>query len=135
MKRNVSHRREKILEALRKTKMHPTAEWVYEQVKGTIPDLSLGTVYRNLRILGEEGLLRVIHSDEGKDHFDGDINPHHHLLCEECGRVFDYFSEANVNLIEDIEKNTGFIVKRDGLKLSGVCCECHKEHKNNKHLK
>jgi Fur family transcriptional regulator, peroxide stress response regulator len=124
MKRNNSIRREKILETLRTTKMHPTAEWVYEQVKMDIPDLSLGTVYRNLKILAEEDRVRVIHSDEGKDHFDGFVEPHHHLICRKCGKVLDYHADENLDLLEQIQEETGFVADSEGIKITGLCENC-----------
>ncbi|MDX9754723.1 MAG: transcriptional repressor [bacterium] len=124
MKRNSSIRREKIAEALGRTRSHPTAEWIYDQVKQEIPDLSLGTVYRNLKILVEEGRARVIHAEDGKDHFDAHVEAHHHLICKQCGKVVDYYTSEETGLAQRIETDTGFLIDSDGLKLSGFCKDC-----------
>lgn len=124
MKRNSSIRRQKILEAVQSAHSHPTAEWVYDRVKQEIQDLSLGTVYRNLKILAEEGLVRVIHSSDGKDHFDGQVEPHHHLICEQCGKIMDYHSPQRFRFLEAVEKKTGFTISSSGLRLTGLCKEC-----------
>jgi Fur family peroxide stress response transcriptional regulator len=87
--RKHSRKREAILKVIRSTGSHPTARWVYEQLKPRIPDLSLGTVYRNIGIFREEGKVLSLGVVNGEEHFDGVIAPHPHGVCECCGKVLD----------------------------------------------
>jgi Fur family peroxide stress response transcriptional regulator len=89
VERKHSKKRDAILEAIRSTRSHPGAQWVYEQLKPVIPDLSLGTVYRNINFFQQEGLVVSLGVVHGEERFDGDVNPHPHLVCRHCGRVAD----------------------------------------------
>ena len=84
-----SPKREAILQCLRSTTCHPSAEWVYSQLKPRIPDLSLATVYRNLARFRAEGAVQVIGCVDGEDRYDGDTAPHGHFVCRTCGAVID----------------------------------------------
>lgn len=84
-----SPKREAILQCLRSTTYHPSAEWVYSQLKPQIPDLSLATVYRNLARFRSEGAVQVIGSVNGEDRYDGNVVPHGHFICRACGAVLD----------------------------------------------
>ena len=86
-KNRQSKHRERILELLRSTDTHPTADWVYDQLKKEYPQLSLGTVYRNLTILLEMGLAKKIHFGSTYDRFEAKTEPHYHLICESCGKI------------------------------------------------
>lgn len=80
-----SPKRDAILQCLRSTTCHPSAEWVYSQLKPRIPDLSLATVYRNLARFRAEGAVQVIGCVDGEDRYDGDTAPHGHFICRTCG--------------------------------------------------
>ena len=82
-----SRKREAILNAIQSTDCHPSAEWVYQTLKPTHPDLSLGTVYRNLVLFQQQGLIQSIGVVKGQERFDGCIAPHSHLICTCCGAV------------------------------------------------
>ncbi len=82
-------KRDAILTCLRQTKTHPTADWIYNQLKPQIPDLSLGTVYRNLTLFKQQGLVRSLGTVDGVERFDGDTHPHVHFICRCCGSVQD----------------------------------------------
>ncbi len=87
--RKHSRKREAILGALRSTKTHPSAEWIYAQLKPLYPDLSLGTVYRNLSLFREEGRIISVGTVNGQERFDADTSPHAHFVCDRCGAVID----------------------------------------------
>ncbi|MFP3091256.1 transcriptional repressor [Treponema sp. TIM-1] len=89
VERKHSKKRDAILEAIRSTTTHPGAQWVYEQLKPVIPDLSLGTVYRNITFFQQEGLVVSLGVVNGEERFDGEVKPHPHLVCRRCGRVAD----------------------------------------------
>ena len=84
-----SKKREAILEAIRSTDTHPTADWVYQTLKPTHPDLSLGTVYRNLNFFREQGTIRCVGVVKGQERFDANTHPHTHFVCDGCGAVID----------------------------------------------
>lgn len=84
-----SRQRESIKEYLSTHFTHPTAERIYLDLRKEFPNISQGTVYRNLNLLAEQGEILRISSGNGPDHFDGNIHPHCHFLCKECGTVLD----------------------------------------------
>jgi len=87
--RKFSAKREEILKQLQSTKTHPGAYWVYEQLKSRIPDLSLGTVYRNLNVFCKEGKILSLGVVKGEERFDGISSPHPHFICSCCGTILD----------------------------------------------
>lgn len=87
--RKHSRKRDAILECVRGTTCHPSADWIYAQLKPQIPDLSLGTVYRNLAMFRAEGTIDSVATVEGVERFDGRTDPHSHLVCTGCGAVID----------------------------------------------
>ena len=84
-----SRQRESIKEYLMSTKEHPTADMVYLHVKQEFPNISLGTVYRNLNLLADIGEIIKISTLNGGDRFDGTTTPHYHFFCTDCGAVLD----------------------------------------------
>ena len=84
-----SRQRECIKEFLTNRFDHPTAETIYLNVKKEFPNISLGTVYRNLSLLTNQGIIRKLSTGIGPDRFDGNTSPHYHVLCIECGSVLD----------------------------------------------
>ena len=83
--RKYSRQRESIKDFLATRKDHPTADMVYQNVRRQNPNISLGTVYRNLTLLAESGEINRLNMGDGVDHFDADTSPHYHLLCTKCG--------------------------------------------------
>lgn len=84
-----SRQREAIKEFLMERKDHPTADMVYLGLLDKFPNLSLGTVYRNLTLLSDTGEINRLRLGDGVDHFDGNTMPHYHFICEKCGKVMD----------------------------------------------
>jgi Fe2+ or Zn2+ uptake regulation protein len=119
-----SRQRERILELLRNTTEHPTADWLYRELKKEIPGLSMGTVYRNLRILEEQGAIRKLPAGSTFDRFDADRSPHSHLICERCGRICDVRLPREANLDSDAERESGFTVTRHRIEFFGLCRSC-----------
>lgn len=119
-----SRQRERILETLRSTKSHPTAGWVYDELKRDYPELSLGTVYRNLNILRELGLVNVLRSGSTFDRFDADTSPHYHFVCEECGKVDDVELSVDLDLESKVSSLMGRVVTGHRLDFFGLCPNC-----------
>ena len=131
MKReNFSRKREAILQKIRGSHIHPTAEWVYQELKNEYPDLSLGTVYRNLTRFKEDGTIRSLGVINGQEHFDGELNAHDHFLCVECGQILDLARPAFLEeIIEHLEKTGNLVVRSYDLLLRGTCPACCKKQK------
>jgi Fur family peroxide stress response transcriptional regulator len=126
-----SSQRDAILRVVKNTNSHPGADWIYEQVKKEIPNISMGTIYRNLRLLVNTGEVKEINIPGIPSRFDGSTNDHHHLLCENCGRIFDLDESIDFDMKARIFKKTGFKTKVQHLKFIGLCADCQKEQKNN----
>ena len=131
MKReNFSRKREAILQKIRGSHIHPTAEWVYQELKNEYPDLSLGTVYRNLTRFKEDGTIRSLGVINGQEHFDGELNAHDNFLCVECGQILDLARPAFLEeSIEHLEKTGNLVVRSYDLLLRGTCPACCKKQK------
>ncbi len=122
---NFSKKRAAILSVLRETDTHPTADWVYAQLKPLYPDLSLGTVYRNLKRLCGTGKAASLGTVNGKERFDGCVAPHAHFVCESCGAVTDvpedFFGPEELKGISDY---TGCQVTSASVVFHGLCKAC-----------
>lgn len=125
-----SKKREAILEVIRGTCVHPSADWVYQQLKPDYPDLSLGTVYRNLAAFRQEGIITSVGVVKGQERFDAVTQPHSHFVCTECGGVEDLCQlEQPSELIHMAGEMYGLRVDRYQLTLEGVCKDCLKKDK------
>ena len=97
-----SHQREIIRQSLLKRCDHPTADEIYSSVREDCPSISLGTVYRNLSLLADRGDILRINIGDGLVRFDGNVEPHYHFVCKDCGAVEDIFiDELPINKIAD----------------------------------
>ena len=120
-------KRDAILTCLRETTEHPSAEWVYSQLKQEIPDLSLGTVYRNLSLFKEQGLITSLGTVNGVERFDANTDPHVHYICTGCGRVLDLHQlRVPEELNQAAAMNSGGEVTGCQLTFTGVCGQCAK---------
>jgi len=123
-----SKKREAILSAICSTDCHPSAEWIYQTLKPSHPDLSLGTVYRNLAFLQEQGAIQSIGVVSGQERFDGTAIPHSHFICTEFGCVLDlHHPEPNDNLNQEVEREYGLCIDRHELTFYGRCTHCQKK--------
>ncbi len=124
MIRKRSKEKQAILQFLRTTVSHPTADIVYSEMRKEIPNISLGTVYRNLRLLRDEGEIIELELAGNLSRFDGNTRPHYHFRCEKCGRVFDLEEGVDTSLNERVALKTGFMVSNHILEFRGLCREC-----------
>ena len=125
-----SRQRELIYEAVRGSKEHPTAEMVYQWLKPDNPNLSLGTVYRNLNLLSQEGLLRRM--PFSVERYDAHTTPHCHLVCEGCGRVYDLELEYDQAADEAAAAELGAEILRHETIFYGQCAHCWKDKEEKK---
>ena len=123
-----SRQRERILEVLRSTESHPTATWLYDTIKSEFPRLSLGTVYRNLAILVDQGLVQKIDAGSTFDRFEAKTEPHYHLICRKCGKIEDFEKHFFPEIDEEIRKSTDFDIEGHRIDFFGTCSECRQNH-------
>ena len=118
-------KRDAILTCLQQTTAHPSAEWVYARLKPEIPDLSLGTVYRNLSLFKQQGVIASVGAVNGVERFDYNTDPHVHFICNECNRVLDMHTvEVPTALLDTAEKASGGQVNTCQLTFTGLCGDC-----------
>lgn len=120
---NYSYQREKILDYVSSSCDHPTAEMVYEKVRKDIPNISLGTVYRNLNTLSKIGKIKRIPVPNSGDRFDKTLTNHSHIYCIRCHKVDDIVKRVD----QDIE---GFHTLSYHLIFEGICDDCYKLERN-----
>lgn len=117
-------KRNAILQCLRSTDAHPSAEMVHQMLRQSYPDISLATVYRNLNLFKEQGLISSVCSVHGTERFDAETTPHVHFVCDCCDRVLDLeqitIPEALTHQVDD----TGCRVSGCSLTFTGLCREC-----------
>jgi len=116
--------REVILDVLRSTRSHPTADWVYQEVRKEMPNVSLGTIYRNLKTLTEMGQALELSYGSTYSRFDGNPENHYHFVCEECGQVTDLDLPVQKQLEEDVSDMIDGQVSYHRLEFYGVCRDC-----------
>lgn len=119
-------KRNAILEALRGTTAHPSAEMVHEMLRASHPDISLATVYRNLTHFKKQGLVTSIATVRGTERFDARTDPHVHFICDGCDAVLDLDSIPIPTLSTAVEESTGCQVNGCRLLFSGLCESCRK---------
>lgn len=117
-----SRQRELIYQSVCATRAHPTAEMVYAALKPQHPSLSLGTVYRNLHLLADEG--KLIRMPFPVERFDGDLHPHSHFCCEKCGGVSDVELAYDEELDHEAARLLGHDVARHSVVFYGLCPDC-----------
>lgn len=125
-----SKQSEEVLNTVLNSNNHPDAKEIYELVKLKIPNVSLGTVYRNLNTLAMEVLIRKIELDDGNDRFDKTLCLHNHLKCTTCGKVIDItpkLDQKEIKEIKEIKSKTGFKITDSSFNINGICEKCKKE--------
>lgn len=118
-------KRDAILDYLRQSTAHPSAETIYTDLKPQIPDLAMGTVYRNLTLFKQQGLVSSVATVSGVERFDGNTAPHVHFICTDCDAVID-LHQMNVpeTLRATAEACCGVQVSGCQLSFTGVCRNC-----------
>lgn len=122
--RKKTKQKEAILKVLRNTRSHPSADWIYNEVRREIPNISLGTVYRNLKLLAQSGEILELDLCGTLSRFDARTDNHYHFRCEKCGQVFDLDEPVDRELDKRVARKTGFQVKYHRLEFRGLCSDC-----------
>jgi len=123
VQKRMTRQRAVILEELRKSCSHPTADEIYACVRARLPHISLGTVYRNLELLAENGEVMKLEHAGSLRRFDGNMQPHRHVRCSFCGRVADVFVHETAPDVEGLTV-PGFTITGARVEYEGICAEC-----------
>ena len=122
-----SKQRDMVKDFLMSRKDHPTADVVYMNVRQQYPNISLGTVYRNLTLLADIGEIQRLRLGDGVDHFDADTSEHYHFVCNDCGSVIDLEMESIESITDIAAKNFAGHIAGHVTHFYGSCENCMKE--------
>lgn len=122
--------RQAILEFLLETKSHPTAEEIFQHVRAKFPGVSLGTIYNTLNMLKEHGHILELSYGDMSSRFDGNPHNHYHVVCLQCGKVFDYHHPL-LDLEQEATKESGFLITGHRLEFYGICPDCQNKESMN----
>ena len=127
-----SRQRELIYRYLTATEEHPTAETIYIALRAESPDLRLGTIYRNLKLLVELGKIRKVAGHQGRERYDAILTDHVHFFCENCGRTRDLMDVDAEGIRGTISLEDGYQLSKLDLTISGPCPQCVQQVSNEK---
>ena len=123
-----TRQRRVVYETIKNTHSHPTADWIFEKVRTAVPKISLGTVYRNLSVLKDEGLVREIYGNDRRAHYDAITEPHAHFICSDCGGIWDVNSSTDVDW-RSFKELVGCEVTEQRIEFGGTCAACGHKRK------
>ena len=118
-----TRQRRVVYDTIKKTHSHPTADWIFEKVRAEVPKISLGTVYRNLSVLKDEGVVREIFGVDRRAHYDADLSTHAHFICTDCGQIWDVCGVPEVDW-RTLKELVGCEVSDQRLDFQGRCAAC-----------
>ena len=124
MNRRGTKQKETILKVLKNTRSHPTADQIYDEVRKEIPNISKGTIYRNLQVLQEDGAIFTLNLNGTLSRYEVKQESHYHFRCERCGRVFDLDEPIDKEIDARVSRHTGFKVSHHQTEFRGLCKEC-----------
>lgn len=120
----ITPQRHAILEYLISSEMHPTADEIYKALEGDFPNMSVATVYNNLRVFRNTGLVKELTYGDSSSRFDFVTHDHYHIICDHCGKIVD-FHHPGLEEVEHLASHvTGFQVNSHRLEVYGTCPEC-----------
>lgn len=129
-----TRQRQIILQELRHLRTHPTADELFEIVRQRLPRISLATVYRNLELLAEQGLIQKLEPGGHQRHYDGRIEPHYHIRCVHCDAVADLEFKEKIELaqpnIQIVQPHTEYQVLDCYMEFTGICPSCQKQQQH-----
>jgi len=122
--------RQIILEELAKVKTHPTASELYNMVRKRLPRIGLGTVYRNLELMAENGMILKLEVGGTQKRFDATTDTHYHIRCSNCGKVDDIDTPVLEELVKEAAASSSYQVLGHHVEFSGICPSCQKDTKS-----
>ncbi|GGA50694.1 peroxide-responsive transcriptional repressor PerR [Paenibacillus physcomitrellae] len=120
----ITPQRHAILSFLMESMEHPTADEIYRALSPKFPNMSVATVYNNLKVFIEANMVRELTYGDSSSRFDADVSDHYHVVCQQCGKIKDFMYSSLRDVEETAEQATGFKVYGHRLELYGVCQEC-----------
>lgn len=120
--------RQIILEELSKVKTHPTASELYDMVRKRLPRIGLGTVYRNLELMAENGMILKLEVGGTQKRFDATTDTHYHIRCSDCGKVDDIDTPVMEELVREAADATSYQILGHHVEFSGLCPACQKKN-------
>ena len=121
--------RQIILEELSKVKTHPTASELYDMVRKRLPRIGLGTVYRNLELMAENGMILKLEVGGTQKRFDATTDTHYHIRCSTCGKVDDIDTPVMDELVKEAASSSTYQVLGHHVEFTGICPSCQKGRK------
>jgi len=121
--------RQIILEELSKVKTHPTASELYDMVRKRLPRIGLGTVYRNLELMAENGMILKLEVGGTQKRFDATTDTHYHIRCSNCGKVDDIDTPVMDELVKEAASSSTYQVLGHHVEFTGICPSCQKGRK------
>ncbi|WP_239674463.1 peroxide-responsive transcriptional repressor PerR [Mangrovibacillus cuniculi] len=126
----ITPQRHAILEYMIGAMSHPTADDIYKALEGKFPNMSVATVYNNLRVFKEVGLVKELTYGDASSRFDFVTTDHYHVICEDCGKMVD-FSYPGLDEVEQLAAHvTGFTISHHRMEIYGSCPECSNKKKH-----
>ncbi|XKH51702.1 peroxide-responsive transcriptional repressor PerR [Chryseomicrobium palamuruense] len=126
----ITPQRHAILEFIIQSMTHPTADDIYRALESKFPSMSVATVYNNLRVFRESGLVKELTYGDSSSRFDFVTNDHYHMICTSCGKIVD-FHYPGLDEVEQLASHiTGFEVESHRLEVYGKCPSCKGQSKN-----
>lgn len=116
--------RQIILEELGKVTSHPTANEVYDMVRKRLPRIGLGTVYRNLELMADSGIILKLEVGGTQKRFDATVDPHYHIRCSSCGKVDDVDLEVKYEINQAAAKASSYKILGHHIEFTGICMDC-----------
>lgn len=121
-----SRQRDLVLKALENNVVHPTADYIYSLLRQSEPNISLATVYRNLNLLADNGVIKRISGLDGITRFDHNTSNHYHFICSNCNKIYDVPADIVGDPAKEVLVRTGLIVESFDISFRGVCQNCKK---------
>ncbi|RXZ79837.1 transcriptional repressor [Paenibacillaceae bacterium] len=120
--------RHAILTYLMESMTHPTADEIYKSLSPQFPSMSVATIYNNLRLFVDAGLVRELTYGDDSSRFDADLSDHYHAICKGCGKIVDFEYPPLTAVERAASQETGFVVEGHRMEIYGVCGECAAKH-------
>lgn len=119
--------RHAILSYLLQTPSHPTVDEIYKALENRFPNMSVATVYNNLKVFINTGLVRELTYGDGASRFDADMSEHYHAICDSCGKIVDFEYPVLDDLEQAAHEKTDFFVRGHRMEVYGLCKPCSKQ--------
>ncbi len=120
----ITPQRHAILAYLMDSMSHPTADEIYRALEPKFPSMSVATVYNNLKMLIEAGMVHELTYGDNSSRFDANVSDHFHVICQKCGKIEDFSYPSLEDVEHTAEKSTGFQIQGLRMELYGICSGC-----------